>query len=104
VKAASKSTQARDAITAILTNYEGVLKVAKYETSTTTTIIDEAVKSFQTIGELRRQATIDGSAIEAAYQGNLQELTKIVDQIYGLSVDSDVLSAINSIKNRIDVP
>jgi len=99
-----KSTQARDAITAILTNYESVLKVAKYETSTTTAIIDEAVKSFQTIGELRRQATIDGGAIEAAYQGNLQELTKIVDQIYGLSVDSDVLSAINSIKNQIDVP
>lgn len=31
-------------------------------------------------------------------------MTKIVDQIYGLSVDSDVLSAINSIKNQIDVP
>lgn len=99
-----RSTQARDAITAILTNYEGALKVAKYETSTTTAIIDEAVKSFQVISELRRQAIIDGSAIEAAYQGDLQELTKIIDQIYGLSIDGDVLSAINSIKNQIDIP
>ncbi|WP_244072118.1 hypothetical protein [Nitrosomonas sp. PY1] len=101
---AEKSTQARDAITVILVNYESALNVAKYETSTTTIIIDEAVKSFQAIAELRKQATIDGNAIEAAYQGDLQELTKIIDQIYGLSIDSDVSSAINAIKNQIDVP
>jgi len=99
-----KSKQARDAITAILTDYEGALKVAKYETTTTTVVVDEAVKSFQAIGGLRQQATIDGNAIEAQYQGDLQELTQIVDQLYGSSIDSDVTSAINSIKNQTDIP
>lgn len=99
-----KSKQARDAITATLTNYEGALKVAKYEMTTTTAVVDEAVKSFQAIGELRKQATVDGNAIEAQYQGELQELTQIVDQLYGSSIDSDVTAAINSVKNQTDIP
>lgn len=101
---ANKSKLNRDAVTAILDNYAAALKVAKYETATTTAVVDEAVKSFQAIGELRRQAVIDGNAIEAQYQGELQDLAKIVDQLYGLSIDNDVVSAINSIKNQIDVP
>ncbi|MFZ1851901.1 MAG: hypothetical protein WAU15_06640 [Nitrosomonas sp.] len=99
-----KSKQARDAITGILTNYAGTLKVAKYETTTTTVVVDEAVKSFQAIGELRKQATIDANAIEAQYQGELQALTKVVDQLYGLSINNDVTSAINSLKNQTDIP
>ena len=101
---ASKSATARDAILAILTNYESQLKQATYSISTDTAFVDNAVAKFQAIGELRGQDPIDGNAIATQYQSELQQLTQIVDQVYGLSIDADVSAAIESIKNQDQVP
>lgn len=101
---ASKSATAREAILAILTNYEGELKRATYSITTDTAFVDSAVAKFQAIGELRGQDPVDGNAIAAAYQGDLQQLTQIVDQVYGLSIDADVTAAIESIINQDQVP
>lgn len=101
---ASKSATAREAILAILTSYENELKQATYSITTDTAFVDSAVAKFQAIGELRGQDPVDGNAIAAAYQGDLQQLTQIVDQVYGLSIDADVTAAIESIINQDQVP
>ena len=96
---AAKSTQARDAVTAILTKYENQLNRAKYEIVHPTAIIDNAAANFLVIGELRATSPIDVDAIVAKYIGDLQQLTKIIDQIYGTKIDQDVLNAIDQAKN-----
>ena len=96
---AVKSTQARDAVTAILTKYENQLNRAKYEIVHPTAIIDNAAANFLVIGELRATNPIDVDAIAAKYMGDLQQLTKIVDQIYGTKIDQDVLNAIDQAKS-----
>lgn len=101
---ASKSTSAREAILAILTNYENQLKQATYSITTNTAFVDSAVSSYQAIGDLRGQDPVDGDAIAAEYEGDLQQLTQIVDQIYGLSIDGDISAAIESIRNQEQVP
>ena len=98
---ASKSANARQAITTILTSYQNELNVAKYtKTHDTGVIVDGAVAAFQAIGELRKQFPVDANAIAAEYAGDLQQLTQIIDQAYGLSIDNDILTAIDSIKNE----
>lgn len=96
---ATKSKEARDAITAILTKYENQLNRAKYEMVHHTALIDNAVANFLQIGKLRGVAPIDVDAIAANYAGDLQQLTKIVDQIYGTTIDQDVSNAINQAKS-----
>jgi len=97
----SKSADARQAISTILTSYENELNVAKYtKTHDTGVIVDGAVSAFQAIGELRKQFPIDADAIAAEYAGDLQQLTQIMDRAYGLSMDKDILAAIDSIKNE----
>ncbi|WP_293006992.1 hypothetical protein [Nitrosomonas sp.] len=98
------SATARDAISAILNSYEAELNLVKYSATTTTALIDNAVSGFQTITDLRGQTTIDGEAIGAAYTGELQQLTQLVDQIYGISINTDVSNAIESVKNGNEVP
>ncbi len=98
------SAIARDAISAILNSYEAELNLVKYSATTTTALIDNAVSGFQTITDLRGQTTIDGEAIGAAYTGELQQLTQLVDQIYGISIDTDVSNAIESVKNGNEIP
>lgn len=61
--------------------------------------IESAVSAFQTIGTLRRETPIDGNAIAAAYAGALQSLTQEIDTTNSLTLDSDVLAAIDEIKN-----
>ena len=61
--------------------------------------IESAVTAYKTIGTLRRQSPIDGGAIAVAYAGTLQTLTQEVDSANSLNLDSDVLAAINNIKN-----
>ncbi len=100
----SKSEQAREAALAILDNYESQLKQAQYEITTDTAFVDNAVSGFQTISDLRGQDPVDADAILASYDGELQQLTQIVDQIYGLSIDQDVLTAIEAIRNQDEVP
>ncbi|MGZ0019083.1 hypothetical protein [Nitrosomonas sp. wSCUT-2] len=96
---ATKSKEARDAITAILTKYENQLNRAKYEMVHHTALVDNAVANFLQIGKLRGVAPIDVDAIAANYAGDLQQLTKIVDQIYGTTIDQDVSNAINQAKS-----
>jgi hypothetical protein len=98
-----KSEEARNAISVILDSYEAELNLVKYGATTSTALIDNAVSSFKTIGELRGQATVDGQAIAAAYAGDLQQLTQLADQVYGLSIDADVTAAIESIKSGNEV-
>lgn len=97
----SKSVEAREAISMILTNYENELNVAKYtKTHDTGLIVDGAVVAFQAVGELRNQFPIDADAIAVQYFGDLQQLTQFIDQMYGLSIDKDILTAIDFIKNE----
>ncbi|PXX15998.1 hypothetical protein C8R27_10840 [Nitrosomonas ureae] len=98
------SAVARDAITRILDSYEAELNLVKYSATTEAALIDNAVASFKTIGELRAETTINGAAIEAAYAGELQQLTQLVDQTYATSIDADVSAAIESVKAGNEIP
>ena len=75
------------------------LNFSAYTKTNDTVTIDAAVTAFSTIGTLRKLNPIDGSAIEAAYKGKLQDLVKEMDAENGLTLDSDVSSAIEDIKN-----
>lgn len=101
---APKSKQARDAISAVLTQYERELNRAKYEVANHTAIVENAVTSYQAIGNLRNQNPIDADAIAAKYAGDLQQLTQLVDQIYGLTIDRDVSGAIGQVSSGNQVP
>lgn len=99
-----KSAEARQMITAILTSYENELNLATYtKTHDTGLVIDGAVAAFQAIGVLRKEFPIDADAILAEYAGDLQQLTQIVDQLYGSAIDQDILAAIGFIKNEDQV-
>lgn len=91
---AAKSAAAQATITTIFDSYEAALNLTEYDATTETALIDNAVASFKTIGELRAETTINGAAIEAAYAGELQQLTQLVDQVYGSTIDADVSAAI----------
>ena len=93
----SASEEARQSIQAILDNYETGLYLAQYSTNTDVAFINNAVSSYQVIGELRGQAVVDANAIAAEYKGDLQQLVQLVDQVYGLSTDQAILTAIKQI-------
>ncbi len=59
--------------------------------------IESAVTAFKTIGTLRREFPINGEAIAAAYTGALQTLTQEIDTANSLTLDSDVLAAIDDL-------
>lgn len=96
----TSATDARQTISAILDDYEDVLELAVYaKNSDTGLIIDGAVAAFKEIGVLRKQFPIDSAAIAAQYEGDLQDLTKIIDSIYGTTIDADILAAIQVLEN-----
>ncbi|WP_231990357.1 hypothetical protein [Nitrosomonas ureae] len=101
---AAKSAAAQATITTIFDSYEAELNLTEYDATTETALIDNAVASFKTIGELRAETTINGAAIEAAYAGELQQLTQLVDQVYGSTIDADVSAAIESVKAGNEIP
>mgnify|MGYP003386164664 CR=1 FL=1 len=96
---APKSGQARAAVSAILTKYESELNRAKYAVTKHTAIVENAVTNYLAIGDLRGQTPVDADAIAGKYAGDLQQLTKLVDQVYGLAIDQDVSNAIDQAKN-----
>lgn len=100
----SKSAEARDAITAILDSYENTLNLTDYSATSDTVFVNNAVADFLAIKDLRAEEPINAEAIAAAYAGELQQVTQIVDQIYGLAIDQDVLNAIEDIKNGNQIP
>src|SRR3990170_3355768 len=75
------------------------LNYSAYTKTNDTDTIDAAVSAFSEIGTLRKEETIDGDAIEAAYEGELQDLVQEMDTENSLTLDSDVSSAIEDIKN-----
>lgn len=75
------------------------LNFSTYTKTNDTSTLDTAVSAFSEIGTLRKKDPIDGDAISSAYEGELQDLTKEMDTEYGLTLDSDILSAIEDIKN-----
>lgn len=96
---APNSKAARDAIAAILSQYENALNRSKYTVTKPTALIENAVADFQEIGVLRNQNPVNADAIAQSYSGDLKNLTQIVDQIYGLAIDQDVSAAINRVRN-----
>lgn len=96
----TSAAAARQTVSAILDDYEYTLELAVYaKNSDTGLIIDGAVASFKEIGVLRKQFPIDAAAIAAQYEGDLQDLTKIIDSIYGTAIDADILAAIAALEN-----
>lgn len=100
---ASQASDARQAITDILANYENELVLAKYNKTNATSFVDSAVLSFQTIGTLRKQDPVDADAIAAEYTGELQQLTQFIDEIYGLTLNNIILTAIEDVRNGKEV-
>ncbi len=96
----AKSAAAQAAITAIFDSYEDQLKLVEYNASSNTALVDNAVSKFQTIGGLLEKNPIDAEAIAAAYSGELLQITQFIDQTYGLTIDRDILAAIESIRNE----
>lgn len=97
----ASATDARQTISTILADYENTLELAAYnKTNSTELVIDGAVAAFQVIGVLRKQFPIDADAIAVEYEGDLQDLTKIIDQIYGTTIDADILAAIAALENE----
>lgn len=78
------------------------IQAATLETTVAEDAIDPAVLSFQTIGELRQQNPIDGDALLQEYTGDLQALTQQVDAEFALTLDSDVLAAIEDVKSNTE--
>src|SRR3990170_3549142 len=75
------------------------LNFSAYIKTNDTDTIDAAVSAFSEIGTLRKEETIDGDAIEAAYEGELQDLVQEMDTENSLTLDSDITDAIEDIKN-----
>jgi len=75
------------------------LNFSTYTKTNDTDAIDAAVSAFSEISTLRKEETIDGDAIEAAYEGELQDLVQEVDTENSLTLDSDITGAIEDIKN-----
>ncbi|SEN17714.1 hypothetical protein [Nitrosomonas marina] len=74
-----------------------VVHAATLETTSNAEAVDTAVAAFQEIGALRREDPIDANAIRNVYLNSLQALTQQVDTDNGLTLDSDVLVAIDEI-------
>lgn len=75
------------------------LNFSAYIKTNDTDAIDAAVSAFSEISTLRKEETIDGDAIEAAYEGELQDLVQEMDTENSLTLDSDITDAIEDIKN-----
>ncbi|MCP5244706.1 MAG: hypothetical protein H6937_01575 [Burkholderiales bacterium] len=101
---ASAAALARQDVSDILTAYEQTLAVSEYKQTVETPFVDAAVSAFQTIGSLRQQNPVDAQAIRDTYTGELQQLTQSLDNLYALSMDGDILAAINDIGNGQQVP
>jgi len=76
------------------------LTFSTYTRTNDTKTMDAAVASYNEIGTLRKQNPIDGNAIASAYEGELQDLTKEADAENNVTLDSDILGAIEDIKNN----
>ena len=100
---ATKSAQVQAVITSIFDDYEQALNLTAYTPTTDTALVDNAVVGYQAIADALAKDPIDANAIVAAYGGELQQVTQIISQIYGLPSDQDILAAIESIKNGTQV-
>lgn len=99
----AKAAQARESINEILLVYTDELMLVDYQQTQNTPFVDAAVSAFQTIGVLRRQSPVDAQAIMDAYTEELQQLTQIIDNIYGLALDNAIMAAINNVSSNTDV-
>ncbi len=95
----SGADTARQTISSILTSYEDELATFEFVKTNDTEAIDSAVASFKTIGTLRREDPINADDIAAEYEGALQTLTQQMDTEFGFGLDSDILGAIEDIRN-----
>ncbi len=96
---AMQSAEEQAKITAIFDDYAKELNLASYNVTSDTALVDNAVTSYKAIATALTKDPVDTDAIVAAYGGELQQVTQFIDQIYGLTSDQDILTAIESIKN-----
>ena len=100
---ATKASDARQTIATILTSYENELVPFEFVKTNSTDAIDSAVSAFNVIGTLRREEPINADNLAAEYEGELQTLTQQMDTEFGVTLDSDILGAIDDIKNDIEL-
>ncbi|WP_292992791.1 hypothetical protein [Nitrosomonas sp.] len=94
-----KSAAARDAIAAILLSYQKELNLIDPRTTIDTGFVYNASTSYYQISGYRAENPVNAEAIAAAYTGELQQLTQIIDLAYGLTIDQNVLAAIENVRN-----
>ena len=99
----SKSADARQTISTILDSYESNLNLVSYNVTSDTALVDNAVLNFLAIKDLRDQDPIDPEAIATEYSGELQQVTQFIDSSYGLTIDQDVLTAIEAIRSGNEI-
>lgn len=75
-----------------------------FEKTTATDVIDDAADAHAQINTLRKQTPIDIAAIESLYLDKIQALVKEADTANSLALDTDILKAIDDIRNQIDAP
>ncbi len=78
------------------------LNFDEYVKTKDTETMDNAVSAFQEIGTLRKEDPINIDEIVSLYEAYLQDLTQQLDSEYSLSMDDDLLSAMDDIEDNID--
>lgn len=73
-----------------------------FERTSTTDQIDKAAASHSEINTLRKLDTIDMDAIDALYVADIQALVQVVDADNGLTLDADIIQAMDDMRNEID--
>jgi hypothetical protein len=87
-------------LSSILILFGGFVMLGGQGVKVNAATLDSAVTSFQTITTLRKQDPIDVDALLLEYQAVLQPLAQQVDTQSALSLDSDLLAAIEDIRNN----
>lgn len=82
----------------IFNNERMAAHAASVEVTSNTEAINAAVAAFQEVGSLRREEPINADALHNVYMGALQTLVQQIDAAHDLSLDSDVLVAIDEIR------
>ena len=73
-----------------------------FQKTSSTDLIDKASQSHAQINVLRSEDPIDMEAIESLYTNDIQLLVQEVDGNNDLTLDADILQAIDDMKNQID--
>lgn len=76
----------------------------EFEKTSATETIDNAASAHSEINVLRREDPVNIDQIESLYVSNIQALVQEVDTANELTLDADIVQAIDDIRNSVDVP